>query len=61
MRRTDIRALFASLKRKPHAPEIEVIHGNCRRVLASLAEERRGSFRCCVTSPPYWKQRAYLL
>lgn len=32
------------------------IEGDCRDVLKTLAP---GSVRCCVTSPPYWRQRDY--
>lgn len=34
----------------------EVHTGDCRAVLATLAE---GSVQCCVTSPPYWGLRDY--
>lgn len=35
----------------------EIVKGDCRAILPTLAA---GRFRCCVTSPPYWAQRAYL-
>jgi len=34
-----------------------LIRGDCRAILPTLGV---GRFRCCVTSPPYWKQRQYL-
>lgn len=37
---------------------IQLIRDDCRRSLPGLPAER---YRCCVTSPPYWEQRAYLL
>lgn len=36
---------------------VEIIHGDCRSALRGL---QGGRFRCCVTSPPYWRQREYL-
>jgi DNA modification methylase len=36
---------------------INVLHGDCRTVLPTLAA---GRFRCAVTSPPYLWQRKYL-
>ena len=38
------------------AKDFEVIVGDCRGVLAGMAE---GSVQCCVTSPPYWSLRDY--
>ena len=35
---------------------VQIITGDCRKVLKSLDS---GSIRCCVTSPPYWRQRDY--
>lgn len=35
---------------------VQVITGDCRDVLATLPAE---SVHCCVTSPPYWRQRDY--
>jgi len=37
-------------------PDCEVICGDARQVLPTLAAR---SFRCCVTSPPYWGLRDY--
>lgn len=34
----------------------EIVQGDCLQVLPSL---RAGSFKCCVTSPPYWGVRDY--
>lgn len=36
---------------------IQLLQGDCREVLKSLASE---SVDCCVTSPPYWGLRSYL-
>jgi len=35
---------------------VTIRHGDCREVLRTLPDE---SVHCCVTSPPYWKQRNY--
>lgn len=35
---------------------IEILQGDCRDVLGSLAD---GSINCCVTSPPYFGLRDY--
>ena len=35
---------------------VEILHGDCREILPSLAEK---SVHCCVTSPPYWGLRDY--
>lgn len=35
---------------------VRIITGDCRDVLPTLAD---GSVNCCVTSPPYWRQRDY--
>lgn len=35
---------------------IRIFTGDCRDVLRTLAD---GSVHCCVTSPPYWRQRDY--
>jgi site-specific DNA-methyltransferase (adenine-specific)/site-specific DNA-methyltransferase (cytosine-N4-specific) len=37
-------------------PIMEIVHGDAREVLPLLAQE---SFRCCITSPPYWGLRDY--
>ena len=34
----------------------ELLHGDCRKVLATLPE---ASVQCCITSPPYWGLRDY--
>jgi len=39
-----------------HHEEADIIIGDSRKVLASLAA---GSFQACVTSPPYWGLRDY--
>ena len=36
---------------------IENLTGDCRELLPTL---RASSANCCVTSPPYWRQRSYL-
>lgn len=38
-------------------PNVQVLLGDCRAVLPTLASE---SVQCCVTSPPYWGLRKYL-
>ncbi len=38
-------------------PQLVVLHGDCRRTLATLPEK---SVQCVVTSPPYWALRSYL-
>lgn len=35
---------------------VDILHGDCLKVLADLPE---GSVNCCVTSPPYWNLRDY--
>jgi len=40
----------------PTPPGCEIICGDARTVLPGL---RAGTFRCCVTSPPYWGLRDY--
>jgi len=35
---------------------VQIINGDCREVLRTLAD---GTVNCCVTSPPYWRQRDY--
>jgi site-specific DNA-methyltransferase (cytosine-N4-specific) len=35
---------------------VTILHGDCRQVLRTIADE---SVHCCVTSPPYWRQRDY--
>jgi DNA modification methylase len=35
---------------------VEILHGDCREVLATLPEQ---SVQTCVTSPPYWGLRDY--
>jgi DNA modification methylase len=37
-------------------PDIQILQGDCRKVLPQLAE---GSAHCCVCSPPYFNQRDY--
>ena len=37
-------------------PNVQVLLGDCRTVLPTLASE---SVQCCVTSPPYWGLRDY--
>jgi DNA modification methylase len=37
-------------------PDIVLLHGDCREVMAQLEPE---SIQCCVTSPPYWGLRDY--
>ena len=36
---------------------VRILHGDCRDVLKTLPE---ASVHCCVTSPPYFRQRDYL-
>lgn len=35
---------------------VRILTGDCRDVLRTLRDE---SINCCVTSPPYWRQRDY--
>lgn len=35
---------------------VRILTGDCREVLKTLPDE---SVQCCVTSPPYWRQRDY--
>lgn len=37
-------------------PDARILLGDCRDVLATLPAD---SVQCCVTSPPYWRQRDY--
>jgi len=37
---------------------LHIINGDCRTALRSLPDQ---SVQCCVTSPPYWGLRSYLL
>ncbi len=43
----------SGLERDPHVTigNVDILHGDCREVLASMAAE---SVHCIVTSPPYW-------
>lgn len=35
---------------------VRILHGDCLDVLKTLPDE---SVHCCVSSPPYWRQRDY--
>ena len=35
---------------------VTILTGDCRDVLRTLTD---ASVHCCVTSPPYWRQRDY--
>jgi site-specific DNA-methyltransferase (adenine-specific) len=35
---------------------VRILTGDCREMLRTLPDE---SVHCCVTSPPYWRQRDY--
>jgi len=37
---------------------VQIIHGDVREKLADLADD---TFHCCVTSPPYWGMRDYVM